>query len=93
MSNLSTFFPSGGGIKSVQRGTISLPNGFSNNNTNISSVDLSKSFLSVSTAANSSSAAHADVRVRFGTSSRVDFYRSSNSGTVAYVAWEVIEFE
>jgi len=90
MSNSSQFF---GGIKSIQRGTISMSSGGSTSGTaTITSVDTTKTELRYLGANNDAVAdTTALSRVVLTNATTITANRSSNSGTTV-VSWELTEF-
>lgn len=90
MSNSSQFF---GGIKSIQRGTISMTSGGSTSGTaTITSVDTTKTELRLLGASNGSVVDTTAIsRVVLTNATTVTATRSSNSGTTV-VSWELTEF-
>ena len=82
----------GGGIKSVQRGTITLP-GVSSNTATITSVDTNKSMLNFLGVTESTSLTtnNALVRIALTNATTVTATRSTSTGT-SIVSYEVIEF-
>jgi hypothetical protein len=79
-----------GGVKNVQRGVASGPNDGSSStyNVTISTVNLSKSFLTFSAVFPSGTTA-AGVRVRLTSSTNIEVYSNGNNGAI--VAYEVVE--
>lgn len=96
MSTLTQFLPQNppAGIKSVQRGTITLGSGTSITTVGISSVNTSKTFLNwlgSITSTTTDPYTFAMIRLELTDSTTITAYRGSgtNSGTVSY---EVVEF-
>jgi hypothetical protein len=89
----------GGGIKSVQRGTVTTDFNNTSTNVTISAVDLSKSFLVFSSATGSDADNNyrSNLRGRLTTTTNINFYRyavnTNSSLSYCFIAWEVIEYE
>jgi hypothetical protein len=94
MSTLTQFLPQTG-IKSVQRGLITISTSSYFNTATISAVNLSKSYINYLGSANpgGSSGAAADIlcRMEFDSSTQVAAIRSGN-GNGTTVSYEVVEF-
>lgn len=90
MSNSSQFF---GGIKSIQRGTISMSSGGSTSGTaTITSVDTTKTELRILGASNDAVVdTTAIARVVLTNATTITATRSGTSGT-SVVSWELTEF-
>jgi hypothetical protein len=80
------------GIKSVQRGLNSMGTGTGTINVSISSVDMSKSFVTVSQRINTAAVDRLMATVRLTSSTNLEINRDDNYSTTFY-AWEVVEFE
>ncbi|MDF2934959.1 MAG: hypothetical protein K0Q90_332 [Paenibacillaceae bacterium] len=82
-----------GGIKSVQRGVtaISYTSTFATTNVTISAVDLTKSFLSLSTIADGGGQLKVDVTLTSSTNLAISHVNNAGSGS-ARIAWEIVQY-
>lgn len=85
------YFPIAGGIKSIQRGSLSM-SGKTTASVTITSVDTTKSFLIFSNNAGTTDITHAFVRGNIASSTNLSFTRTSSDTNDTSVEWQVTEF-
>ena len=94
MSVLSQFTSGGGGIKSIQRGIMSIASGGAIGNQTITSVDMSKSSLNLlgkRIFIGSTDAADYECTLELTSSTNIRAQRGNSPSNVLYVSYEIVE--